>query len=105
MRDTGLDVKPQVASRPIGILIGLEATASPFLFTQSVAELTDLPLAGRVLALRDPERKHRVLEEHAANRRNFIIATPNAKEVIVLDLVEKQRTDMLNDLDLNRPDN
>ena len=66
MRMTGLDVKPQVASRPIGILIGLEATASPFLFTQSVAEIADLPLAERVIALRDPERKRRVLEEHAA---------------------------------------
>ena len=66
MRETGLDVKPQVASRPIGILIGLEATASPFLFTQSVAELADLPVAERVVALRDPERKRRVLEEHAA---------------------------------------
>ena len=66
MRETGLDVKPQVASRPIGILIGLEATASPFLFTQSVAELAELPLAERVVALRDPERKRRVLEEHAA---------------------------------------
>ena len=66
MRETGLDVKPQVASRPIGILIGLEATASPFLFTQSVAEIAELPLAERVVALRDPERKRRVLEEHAA---------------------------------------
>ena len=66
MRDTGLDVKPQVASRPIGVLVGLEATASPFLFTQSVAELADRPLAERVAALRDPDRKRRVLEEHAA---------------------------------------
>ena len=66
MRETGLDVKPQVASRPIGILIGLEATASPFLFTQSVAELAPLPLIERVAALLNPERKRRVLEEHAA---------------------------------------
>ena len=66
MRETGLDVKPQVASRPIGILIGLEATASPFLFTQSVAELAELPLGERVIALQDPERKRRVLDEHAA---------------------------------------
>ncbi len=66
MRETGLDVKPQVASRPIGILIGLEATASPFLFTQSVAELAELPLAERVTALQEPERKRRILKEHAA---------------------------------------
>ena len=45
------------------------------------------------------------MEESAGDRRNFVVATPNAKEVIVLDLVEKIRTDMLNDLDLNAPDN
>lgn len=65
MRDRGLDVKPQVASRPIGVLLGLEATASPFLFTPSAAEIAHLPLAERVTAFRDPERKRRILEEHA----------------------------------------
>src|SRR4051794_38241870 len=65
MRDDGLDVKPQVAPRPIGVLLGLEATANPFLFTQSFAEVGPLPLAERVAALRDPERRRRILEEHA----------------------------------------
>jgi N-acyl-D-aspartate/D-glutamate deacylase len=66
MRADGLDVKPQVAPRPIGVLLGLEATANPFLFTQSFAEVAALPLADRVAALRDPERRRRILEEHAA---------------------------------------
>ncbi len=65
MRDRGLDVKPQVASRPIGVLLGLEATASPFLFTPSAAEIAGLPLPERVIAFRDPERRRRILEEHA----------------------------------------
>ncbi len=39
MRDRGLDVKPQVAPRPIGVLLGLEATANPFLFTASFDEV------------------------------------------------------------------
>ena len=66
LRDAGLDVKPQVAPRPIGVLLGLEATANPFLFTPSLHELADLPLTERVAGLRDPERKRRVLAEHAA---------------------------------------
>ena len=66
MRDAGLDVKPQVASRPIGVLLGLEATANPFLFTPAYDEIATLPLDARIAALRDPERKRRVLEEHAA---------------------------------------
>ncbi|MGZ6957893.1 MAG: N-acyl-D-amino-acid deacylase family protein [Acidimicrobiia bacterium] len=66
MRDSGLDVKPQVASRPIGVLLGLEATANPFLATPAYLEVAALPLAARVDALRDPERKRRTLAEHAA---------------------------------------
>ena len=65
MRADGLDVKPQVAPRPIGVLLGLEATANPFLFTRSFDEVARLPLAERVVALRDPERRRRILEEHA----------------------------------------
>lgn len=62
----GLDVKAQVASRPIGVLLGLQATANPFLFCASYDEVSKLPLAERVAALSDPERKRRILEEHAA---------------------------------------
>jgi len=66
MRADGLDVKPQVAPRPIGVLLGLEATANPFLFTASFDEVARLPIAERVVALRDPERRRRILAEHAA---------------------------------------
>ncbi|MGZ4690843.1 MAG: N-acyl-D-amino-acid deacylase family protein [Acidimicrobiia bacterium] len=65
MRADGLDVKPQVAPRPIGVLLGLEATANPFLFTTSFHEVAELPIAERVVALRDPERRRRILDEHA----------------------------------------
>ncbi len=65
MRANGLDIKPQVAARPIGVLLGLEVTANPFLFTRAYDEIANEPLAARVDALRDPERKRRTLEEHA----------------------------------------
>jgi N-acyl-D-aspartate/D-glutamate deacylase len=64
-RATGLDLKPQVATRPIGVLEGLEATANPFLFCPSYGPLQFLPLAERVAALRDPALKERILREHA----------------------------------------
>src|SRR6476659_8391016 len=66
LRADGLDVKPQVATRPIGVLLGLDATANPFLFTASFHEIADLPATERLTALRDPERRRRILEEHAA---------------------------------------
>ena len=61
----GHDVKAQVSTRPIGVLLGLTATASPFLFCASYDEVSKLPLAERVDALADPARRQRILEEHA----------------------------------------
>jgi len=65
-RQQGLDVRGQVAPRPIGVLLGLEATANPFLFCASYGEVAQLPVPQRVEALRDPERRVRILSEHAA---------------------------------------
>jgi N-acyl-D-amino-acid deacylase len=61
----GHDVKAQVAPRPIGVLIGLTATANPFLFCASYDEVSKLPLDERLVALRDPERRRRIVAEHA----------------------------------------
>ena len=62
----GLDVKAQVASRPIGVLLGLQTSANPFaLLRASMGELGIFALPDRVAALRDPERKRRILAEHA----------------------------------------
>lgn len=61
----GLDVKAQVASRPIGVLLGMQATANPFAFCASYGELGFAPLDEKLVALRDPERKRRILAEHA----------------------------------------
>ena len=62
----GLEVRAQVASRPIGVLLGLQATANPFLFCESYAAVASAPLDERVALLRDPERRRRILDEHAA---------------------------------------
>ena len=64
-RADGLDVKGQVAPRPIGVLLGLEATANPFFACASFAAVADLPLAEKVAALSDPDRRARILAEHA----------------------------------------
>ena len=61
----GLDVKAQVAPRPIGVLLGLEASANVFTPARGYARIAGLPLAERVAALRDPERRRRILEGHA----------------------------------------
>jgi N-acyl-D-amino-acid deacylase len=60
----GLDVKAQVAPRPIGVLLGLEASACVFTPARAYARIARLPLAERVAALREPDRRQRILEGH-----------------------------------------
>ncbi len=59
----GLPIKGQVASRAIGLLMGLQATVNPFLVAQSYREIAELPLEQRVRAMRDPERRARLVAE------------------------------------------
>ena len=48
----GLDVKAQVAPRPIGVLLGLQASSNVFAPVRAYAQIAGLPLAERVEALR-----------------------------------------------------
>ena len=61
--DAGYEMRGQVAPRPIGILLGLTTTLSPFTTRPSFTEVSHLPLDERVLALADPGRKARILAE------------------------------------------
>ena len=61
--DAGLAMRGQVAPRPIGILLGLTTTLSPFTTRPSFSEVAKLPMSERVAALSDPVRKARILEE------------------------------------------
>ncbi|MDG1231939.1 MAG: amidohydrolase family protein [Pseudomonadales bacterium] len=60
---SGLVMRGQVAPRPIGILMGLTTTLTPFTTRPSYMEVSKLPIAERIVALRDPERKARILAE------------------------------------------
>jgi N-acyl-D-aspartate/D-glutamate deacylase len=59
----GLVMRGQVAPRPIGILLGLTTTLSPFTARPSYHEVARLPLAERLRALADPARRMRILAE------------------------------------------
>ena len=80
----GLPLKGQVATRAIGILLGLEATLNPFASHPSYAKVAGLPLAERVAALRDPELRRAILSERggeglqamAAFDRLFLLGDP-----------------------------
>jgi hypothetical protein len=54
LRLEGLDVKAQVAPRPIGVLLGLQASANVFTPVRAYARIAALPLEERVVACRTP---------------------------------------------------
>ena len=59
----GLPLYLQTAARGIGVLIGLEASFHPFMGFASYKAVAHLPLEERAAALREPERKARLLQE------------------------------------------
>jgi len=59
----GGDVSAQLLPRPIGLIIGLQMTANPFVLYPSYREIADLPLAERVAAMRKPEVRARILAD------------------------------------------
>lgn len=56
-------IRGQVSSRPIGILFGFEASLNPFLSHPTYQEMAALPLPERVVRLREPAVRARLLAE------------------------------------------
>jgi len=59
----GIPIRVQVAARPIGLLLGLDATFHPFMGFPSYKEIAHLPLAERARRLSDPDTRTRLLGE------------------------------------------
>jgi N-acyl-D-aspartate/D-glutamate deacylase len=59
----GVPLYCQVAGRAIGVMQCWQGTVNPFLLTNAHAEISHLPWEERLEALRDPERKARLLAE------------------------------------------
>ncbi|ASQ88461.1 N-acyl-D-amino-acid deacylase family protein [Mycobacterium intracellulare] len=59
----GGDITAQLLPRPIGLIIGLQLSANPFVLYPSYREIAHLPLAERVAAMRKPEVRARILAD------------------------------------------
>jgi N-acyl-D-aspartate/D-glutamate deacylase len=59
----GITMRVQVAPRPIGVMLGLEATFHPFIGHPSYKAICKLPRSERVARMRDPEVRRRMLAE------------------------------------------
>ncbi|MGC6498702.1 MAG: N-acyl-D-amino-acid deacylase family protein [Henriciella sp.] len=73
----GLDIKGLVCGRPVGVLLGLDATMNPFSLNSAYQALADLPLAERVAAMRRTDMRARILaaaDDAPDNAFNALIA-------------------------------
>ena len=62
-KSAGLSIRPVVAPRAIGLLLGLEGSQNPFSGTPTYKSIAGKPLAERVAIMRDPEIRARMLSE------------------------------------------
>ncbi|HRI64408.1 MAG TPA: amidohydrolase family protein [Polyangium sp.] len=60
---SGTEVRCQVAPRAIGVMLGLTATFNPFMGFPTYKSISRLPLAERVVKMRDPEIRSKILSE------------------------------------------
>ena len=61
--DGGVRFTAQLLPRPIGLIIGLQLSANPFVLYPSYREIAHLPLAERVAEMRKPEVRARILAD------------------------------------------
>ncbi|MFN0317402.1 MAG: N-acyl-D-amino-acid deacylase family protein [Burkholderiales bacterium] len=59
----GLQIRGQVAPRAVGLVLGLQGTLHPFMTKPSYVDIAHLPLAERVVRMRDPAVRARILAE------------------------------------------
>jgi N-acyl-D-aspartate/D-glutamate deacylase len=71
MTADGFPVRGQVSPRPIGVLLGLDATVSPFLGSATYRSLLARPLPERVAELRRPDAAEAVVAEATAAALGF----------------------------------
>ena len=61
----GLSMRPVTAPRPVGVLLGLEGSQSPFAGTPNYKSIAHLPRPERV-RMQDPEVRAKILSEEVA---------------------------------------
>jgi N-acyl-D-aspartate/D-glutamate deacylase len=79
---SGANIKAQLFPRPIGMIIGLTASANPFCMSPSWAEIADLPLEQKVELMRDPELRARLLSEEPEDPTNPLFRLARNFEMI-----------------------
>jgi len=80
----GLSVTAQIAARPVGLLLGLELSRNPFQTHPSYRAIAHLPLAERLLQLRQPERRAAILSETPTTTDDPLFFRPDYDKMYLL---------------------
>ncbi|CAN5690612.1 amidohydrolase family protein [soil metagenome] len=70
----GLPIRPVIAPRPVGVLLGLQGSQNPFSGCPSYKAIAHLPFAERAKAMSDPELRARILSEDPLKENTFPLA-------------------------------
>ncbi len=85
-QQAGLDIRGQVLSRPVGMMMGLQSSMQPFYQRPTFLALEGLPLAEKLEKLREPEVKAKILAEQNVSPHIFVrIIQNNYDRVFVLE--------------------
>lgn len=79
-RRSGVDIQGQVLARPLGILMGFDASLNPYCARPTYRALADLARSQRVAELARPEVKRRILAEPDENPHVFMTHLANRFE-------------------------
>ncbi|MGJ5176176.1 N-acyl-D-amino-acid deacylase family protein [Bradyrhizobium oligotrophicum] len=80
----GLSVTAQIAARPVGLLLGLELSRNPLQTHPSYQAIAHLPLAERVVRMRDPQVRAAILSEQASATDDPLFFKPNYDKMYLL---------------------
>lgn len=76
--EDGLEMRAQVAPRPVGMFYGLDLSFHPFAYHPSYKAIKDLPLAERVARMKDPAFRAQLLSEQAEDTNPVNLKTVKA---------------------------
>jgi len=62
----GVELRGQVAARPVGVIMSLEGRIHPLLVTESYRKISGLPAAERLVELRRPDVRQAIIDEMSA---------------------------------------
>ncbi len=68
----GVTMRGQVAARAVGLLLGLDLTLNPFLYSPAYKAIKDLPLPERVARMRDPQVRRAIIDGNQVDKKGLL---------------------------------